>query len=279
MQEQIKHILLIASGKGGVGKSMLASNLAIGLSQENLKVGLLDADIYGPSLPTLFGEVPRPESTPEQNGNRHQLRAVEKYGIQLMSIGYLVERSTAMIWRGPMLAGAAIQLLEDVEWGNLDVLVVDLPPGTGDIQLSLTQKFRVSGSILCSTPQNIALDDVLRAKTMFDKLQVPILGLVENMSYFICHQCQTRHEIFAHGGAEDLATQLNLPLLGTVPLEKAVREAADMGKPLLCSHPETAAAHALREIARKTAQKLNTLAPPAPPVKIRGRRSLPIVSA
>ncbi len=242
--EQVNKLILIASGKGGVGKSTVATNLALALADLGPRVGLLDADVYGPSIPTMLGDAEVQKADDGQS-----VLPVEKHGIKTMSMGYLVERDTAMIWRGPMLANAVTQLIEQVSWGALDYLLFDLPPGTGDIQLTLAQKLKVTGAVLVTTPQAVALDDVVRAKAMFDRVRVPTLGVIENMSYFVCSQCQTRHEIFAHGGGERAAGELQIPFLGRVPLETAVREAGDGGVPILRAAPDSESARALRAIA------------------------------
>jgi ATP-binding protein involved in chromosome partitioning len=240
----VRNLILIASGKGGVGKSTVATNLALALSERGHKTGLLDADIYGPSIPTMLGPAAKPGSP---DGKR--IYAIEKYGLKLMSMGYMVDPNTAMVWRGPMLAGAVLQFVNDVEWGELDYLVFDLPPGTGDVQLSLAQKLRVTGAVLVTTPQAVALADVVRAKAMFDRVRIPTLGVIENMSYFVCDHCDTRHEIFAHGGGEKIAAELDIHFLGRVPLEPAVRECGDRGTPVVVAQPESQSAQSLRAIA------------------------------
>jgi len=198
-ENKIKHTLLIASGKGGVGKSTVSTNMALALVKMGYKTGLLDADIYGPSMPTMLGNAERPGS---DDGKK--IIAIERFGLRIMSMGYMVDPSVPMIWRGPMLAGAVTQFYNDVTWGELDFLIVDLPPGTGDIQLTLAQKVKVSGSVLVTTPQDVALVDVVRAKAMFDKVRVRSLGLIENMSYFICDACDKRHHIFGSGGGGEI---------------------------------------------------------------------------
>ncbi|MBI5509198.1 MAG: Mrp/NBP35 family ATP-binding protein [Deltaproteobacteria bacterium] len=251
----IKNIILVASGKGGVGKSTVAVNLSLALAARKAQVGLLDADVYGPSIPTMLGH-----AEPRQAEDGKRLKAIAKHGIELMSIGYLVDPNTAMIWRGPMLASAVTQFVTDVEWGELDYLVMDLPPGTGDIQLTLAQKFKVTGAVLVTTPQVVALSDVIRAKSMFDKVRIRTLGLVENMSYFICPTCDSRHEIFSHGGGESAAADLDIPFLGRIPIETAVREASDTGLPIVLKAPEAASAKAFFAIAdtlQVAVQKIN----------------------
>lgn len=244
MSSDIKHLILVASGKGGVGKSTVAVNLALALKDQGHTVGLLDADIYGPSVPTLLGPSAKPASPDGKT-----IMPVQKHGLKLMSMGYLVDADTAMIWRGPMLAGAVAQFVSDVSWGKLDYLIFDLPPGTGDIQLTLSQKFKVSGALLVTTPQAVAVADVVRAKSMFDRVRIPTLGLVENMSYFICDGCDKRHEIFASGGGERAAADLNIPFLGGIPLEPAVREAGDAGQPLSVRAPHSQSARAFATLA------------------------------
>jgi ATP-binding protein involved in chromosome partitioning len=238
----IKNIIAVASGKGGVGKSTVAVNLAVALAQGGLQVGLLDADIYGPSLPRMLGVNVKPEV---KDGMIQPLHA---WGLICMSIGFLVPEETAMIWRGPMVTGALNQMLTQVAWGPLDVLVVDMPPGTGDIQLSLAQKTSLRGAVVVSTPQDIALIDARRGVRMFEQLRVPVLGIVENMSYFSCPNCQHRSDIFGHGGARDEAARIGVPYLGGVPLLLAIRETADAGLPIVASAPEGEAAAAFRTI-------------------------------
>jgi ATP-binding protein involved in chromosome partitioning len=242
--EGVKHLILVASGKGGVGKSTVATNLALALADAGARTGLLDADVYGPSIPTMLGDAPV-ENAPDDRG----VLPVERHGIKAISMGYLVDAETAMIWRGPMLASAVTQLANDVAWGDLDFLIFDLPPGTGDVQLTLAQKFKVTGAVLVTTPQPVALADVLRAKAMFDRVRVKTLGLVENMAYFVCSTCQTRHEIFSCGGGEQAAKDLEIPFLGRVPIETAIREAGDGGVPIVRSRPESESARAFRDIA------------------------------
>jgi len=270
MTDAIKNLILVASGKGGVGKSTVAVNLALALQEQGRQTGLLDADVYGPSIPTMFG----PAEKPETDGGK--LYPIEKYGLKLMSMGYLVAPDVAMIWRGPMLASAATQFVTDVEWGELDYLIFDLPPGTGDIQLTLAQKFKVTGAVLVTTPQEVALADVRRAKTMFDKVHIRTLGLVENMSYFICPNCETRHEIFSHGGGERGAKEMEIDFLGRVPLEPKVREGGDAGVPLLVGAPTSSTAQAFRDIATALDQRVQAIAQESAK-KETTRRILPIV--
>jgi ATP-binding protein involved in chromosome partitioning len=241
----VKHIVAVASGKGGVGKSTTACNLALGLAAEGLKVGVLDADIYGPSMPKLFGIRGRPKVKTGRT-----LIPMEGFGCKVMSIGFLVEEDTAMIWRGPMVISALNQMLREVDWGELDVLVVDMPPGTGDAQLTMSQSVPLAGAVIVSTPQDLALIDARRGVAMFQKVNVPILGIVENMSYFLCPHCGQRSDIFGHGGARDEATRIGVPFLGGVPLHMDIRENADAGTPVVVTQPESGHAQAYRRIAR-----------------------------
>jgi ATP-binding protein involved in chromosome partitioning len=236
-------VIAVASGKGGVGKSTVAVNLAIALAQAGQRVGLIDADIYGPSLPRMLGRQGKPEVVGKM------MQPVQAFGLRCMSIGFLVPEEQAMIWRGPMIMGALNQMLGQTDWGTLDVMVVDLPPGTGDAQLTLSQRVAVSGAVIVSTPQDIALIDARRGVAMFEKVGVPILGVVENMSFFCCPACGERTEIFGHGGARAEAAKLGVPFLGEIPLLAAVRAAGDSGLPVVVGAPESAAAAALRDMA------------------------------
>ena len=255
-------IIAVASGKGGVGKSTVAVNLALSLSRLGLKVGLLDADIYGPSLPRLMGITDKPES------DGKKLKPIEKHGIKTMSIGFLVEEDQAMIWRGPMVQSALTQMLSDVEWAPLDVLVLDMPPGTGDAQLTIAQRVPLKGAVIVSTPQDIALIDARKGITMFQKTHVPILGVVENMSMFICTGCGAEHDIFGHGGAKLTAEKLGAPFLGEIPLVPRIRETSDAGTPVSVSAPDGPEARAFLEIAKKVAASLQTASKPAPKIVI-----------
>ena len=239
----IARIVAVASGKGGVGKSTTAVNLALGLVASGWRVGLLDADVYGPSLPRLLGL----DAEPELEGKR--LKPLYVFGLKAMSIGFLVPEGEAMIWRGPMVTSAINQLLREVDWGELDCLVVDMPPGTGDAQLTLAQSVPLAGAVIVSTPQDLALIDARRGVTMFQKTNVPILGIVENMSYFVCPHCQGRSDIFAHGGARHEAETLGVPFLGEVPLALQIREQSDAGRPTVAVAPESASGLAYRAIA------------------------------
>lgn len=245
-----RNIVLFASGKGGVGKSTVATNVAASLAHMGANVGLLDADIYGPSIPTMFGTHERPEIF------ANKLVPIRRHGLRLMSIGFVVDPKEAMTWRGPMLNGALIQFMRDVDWGDLDYMVLDLPPGTGDVQLTIAQNVKVSGAVLVSTPQEVALADVIRGKAMFDRVDIPTLGVVENMSSFECPGCHQVHHIFAHGGAAKLAKELGVPLLGEIPVEIATRESGDRGQPEVLAHPESKGSQAFTALARRIATML-----------------------
>ncbi len=249
----VKNVILVGSGKGGVGKSTVSCNIAIALAQLGCKVGLLDADIYGPSVPLMMGLF---GGRPQSNGDKKVLPLVA-YGVKVISIGFFVDPDQAMIWRGPMLHGALVQLLRDVEWGDLDYLVLDLPPGTGDVQLTIAQQVSTSGAVIVTTPQDVALSDAIKAKTMFDKVSIPVLGMVENMSGFVCPHCKVETEIFAKGGAELAANKMAVPFLGRVPINLAVREGGDDGKPVVASHPELPEAQALVRIAQNVADRVS----------------------
>ena len=248
----VKHIIAVASGKGGVGKSTTAVNLALGLAANGLTTGLLDADIYGPSMPRMLGVTEKPESA-----DGKMLKPIETYGLKTMSIGYIVNEDTPMIWRGPMVSSALEQMLRDVEWGNLDVLVVDMPPGTGDAQLTLAQRVALSGAVIVSTPQDIALVDARKGLNMFRKVAVPVLGIVENMSYFLCPHCGERSEIFGHGGAREEADKLGVPFLGEVPLHLDIRTTSDSGHPIVVSKPDSAHAQVYKNIAGRVWKQLS----------------------
>lgn len=237
-------IIAVASGKGGVGKSTTAVNIALGLRDLGLKVGMLDADIYGPSLPKLFGIKEKPETI---GGTR--LKPIMRYGLAIMSIGFLIDEETPMIWRGPMVISALTQMMREVEWGKLDVIVVDMPPGTGDAQLTMAQQVPLKGAVIVSTPQDLALIDARRGVAMFKRVNVPVLGVVENMSYFLCPECGTRSDIFAHGGARHEAERLGVPFLGEVPLHMTIREKSDAGLPVVATQPDGPHAKIYRDIA------------------------------
>jgi len=243
-------IIAVASGKGGVGKSTVAVNLALGLSKLGLKVGLLDADIYGPSVPRLLDIREKPGT------DGKKLIPIEKYGIKAMSIGFLVKEDEAMIWRGPMVQSALTQMLGDVSWAPLDVLVLDMPPGTGDAQLTIAQRVPLKGAVIVSTPQDIALIDARKAVSMFRKTAIPILGVVENMSVFICPDCGASHHIFGHGGARETAAKLEVPFLGEIPLVPRIRETSDAGTPIVASAPDSPETIAFLSLARKVADAL-----------------------
>lgn len=247
---EVRAIVAVASGKGGVGKSTTAANLAVALAQQGLAVGLLDADIYGPSLPQLLGQHRRPEVRGER------MVPLEAWGLKAMSIGFLVDAETAMIWRGPMVMGALEQMMGQVEWGKLDVLVVDMPPGTGDAQLTMAQRVALSGAVIVSTPQDIALADARRGVRMFEKTRVPVLGLIENMSFYCCPNCGHRAEIFGHGGARAEAAKLGVEFLGEIPLLLDIRTTSDAGTPVVSAAPESDAARAYAAIARRIWEKL-----------------------
>jgi ATP-binding protein involved in chromosome partitioning len=246
----VKAIVAVASGKGGVGKSTVAVNLAVALALQGHKVGLLDADIYGPSLPRMLGLTRRPEV----RGDRMQ--PLEAWGVKCMSIGFLVDEETPMIWRGPMVMGALEQMLGQVDWGALDILVVDMPPGTGDAQLTMAQRVALTGAVIVSTPQDIALIDARRGVKMFERVHVPVLGLVENMSYYCCPNCGHRAELFGHGGARAEAARQNTDFLGEVPLVIEVRTASDAGTPIVAAAPESEPAKAFRAVADAVWAKL-----------------------
>jgi len=247
----VKNIIAVASGKGGVGKSTVAANLALALESEGASVGVLDADIYGPSQPRMLGLSGRPETTDEK-----RILPMRTHGIQAMSIGVLVDVDQAMIWRGPMATQALSQMLSETLWQDLDYLIIDLPPGTGDVQLTLAQRIPVAGSIVVTTPQDVALDDVRRAVAMFRKVKVPVLGIIENMSTHVCSSCGFEEAVFGHGGGERMATETGLPLLGQLPLEAALGRSTDDGTPIVASDPENPASLRFREIARRTAGRL-----------------------
>jgi ATP-binding protein involved in chromosome partitioning len=246
----VRNIIAVASGKGGVGKSTVAVNLALGLARLGLKVGLLDADIYGPSLPRLLGIHHKPES------DGKKIKPIEKFGLKTMSIGFLVKEDEAMIWRGPMVQSALTQMLGDVLWGPLDVLVLDMPPGTGDAQLTIAQRAPLKGAVIVSTPQDIALIDAKKGIAMFKKTAVPILGLVENMSVFVCPDCGHAHHIFGHGGAREMAEKMGVPFLGEIALVPLIRESSDEGAPVMATMPDGPEARSFLAVAEKVAAAL-----------------------
>ena len=240
----VKSVIAVASGKGGVGKSTTAVNIATAMAAQNVRVGLLDCDIYGPSIPRMLNLSGQPEMAGERT-----LRPMANYGIKCMSIGFLVAEDTAMIWRGPMVMQALEQMMRDVEWGELDVLICDLPPGTGDAQLTMAQRVPLTGAVIVSTPQDIALLDVTRGINMFQQVNVPIFGVVENMSYYVCPQCGHRAELFHHGGARETARRLGVDFLGEIPLDLDIRTTSDAGRPIVVTQPESPHAGAYRQIA------------------------------
>jgi ATP-binding protein involved in chromosome partitioning len=258
----VANIIAVASGKGGVGKSTVAVNLALSLARLGLKVGLLDADIYGPSVPRLLAITEKPDS------DGHTLKPILRHGIKTMSIGFLVKEDEAMIWRGPMVQSALTQMLGDVAWAPLDVLVLDMPPGTGDAQLTIAQRVPLKGAVIVSTPQDIALIDAKKGIAMFNKTQVPIFGVVENMSVFTCPDCGSSHHIFGHGGARETAEKMGAPFLGEIPLVPRIRETSDAGQPISVSAPDSAEAKAFLEMARKVAAALAGASKPAPKIVI-----------
>jgi ATP-binding protein involved in chromosome partitioning len=249
----VKNAIAISSGKGGVGKSTVAATLAVALAQTGAKVGLMDADVYGPNIPIMLGA----QKAAQQVGQK--LAPAESYGVKIMSMGYLVPEDQPIIWRGPMIHGAIQQFLRDVEWGELDYLLVDLPPGTGDAQLSIAQLVPMTGAVIVTTPQAVALHDARKGAAMFQKVNVPVIGIIENMSYFLCPHCNDRSEIFSHGGGRDAAEKLGVPFLGEVPIDLSIRSGGDSGIPITVSHPQSAAAKSFREIAGKLAARISTL--------------------
>ncbi len=250
----VKNIIAIASGKGGVGKSTVAVNLALALAALGNRVGILDADIYGPSQPTMVGA---DHEKPQPSSDQKKVQPIVRHGIQTMSMGYFIDSNTAMIWRGPMASTAMQQLFRDTHWDNVDYLIVDLPPGTGDIQLTLAQKIAVTGSIIVTTPQEIALIDARKAYEMFHKVHVPILGIIENMSTHICSHCGHEESIFGSGGGAQLAATLNIPLLGQLPLDKQMREDVDLGTPTVVARPESKITLLYIEMAKKLLEQVS----------------------
>jgi ATP-binding protein involved in chromosome partitioning len=253
---QVKNVVAVASGKGGVGKSTTSVNLAVALSQTGARVGLLDADIYGPNVPLMMGLKDKPEVIGEQG----RIQPVLRYGIKLVSIGFFLDERKPVIWRGPMLHGAIQQFLRDFDWGELDYLVVDLPPGTGDAPLSLAQLIPLSGVVIVTTPQDVALQDVAKGLGMFKQLEVPVIGVIENMSYFVCTNCDTKHELFGRGGGQRIAEAFDVPFLGQVPLQPNVRTGGDEGRPVVLADPESAAAQAFSAVAGEIARQVSVLA-------------------
>lgn len=259
---EVGAIVAVASGKGGVGKSTTAVNLAVALAAQGLRVGLLDADIYGPSLPQMLGTRERPRAT----GQR--ITPLSRWGLKAMSIGFLVEEETPMIWRGPMVMGALEQMMGQVEWGALDIMIVDMPPGTGDAQLTMSQRVPLAGAVIVSTPQDVALLDARRGVRMFEKVNVPVLGVIENMSFFCCPNCGHRSELFGHGGAKREAERLGVEFLGELPLKLAIRELADAGTPIVTARPDTEEAAAYRAIAARLWEKVKSPAQAGPAILV-----------
>jgi ATP-binding protein involved in chromosome partitioning len=248
----VKNVVLVMSGKGGVGKSTVATNLTLALSRMGTRVGLMDADIYGPSIPTMLGIHGQPLS------NGQKIQPLERFGIKLMSIGFLLDDpKSAVVWRGPMLHGALMQFLKDVEWGALDFLLLDLPPGTGDVALTLSQKVRATGAVIVTTPQEVALQDVYKSVSMCQKVGIPILGVVENQSYFVCDGCDKRHELFGSGGGAKIAEYAGAPLLGQIPLHPSVREWGDAGTPIVQAAPGSPTAQAFTAVAERLLERLH----------------------
>ncbi len=251
----VKNTIAVASGKGGVGKSTVAVNLAVALAKDGAKVGLIDADIYGPSIPLMLGINGRPKTN--NNPNNIRLIPLENYNVKLMSIGFLVEENTPVIWRGPMASGAIKQFMSDVEWGELDYLIFDLPPGTGDIQLTLVQVIPLTGAVIVTTPQDVALIDARKGLRMFERVNVTVLGIIENMSYFIAPDTGKRYEIFGYGGGKKAAAELGVPFLGEIPINPQIRIGGDSGKPIVIEHPECEEAIKIQEIARNMAAQIS----------------------
>jgi ATP-binding protein involved in chromosome partitioning len=250
----VKNIIAVASGKGGVGKSTVATNLAVALAQAGATVGLLDADIYGPSIPMMLGVTEKP-----QESDGHFLPPLH-YGVKVMSIGFFLDLNTAVVWRGPMVGKAIQELIRGAEWGELDYLVVDLPPGTGDAQLTLCQSVPVTGAVMVTTPQDVALSDVLKAIAMFEKVKIPILGIVENMSYFVCSHCNHRTEIFKYGGGRAVSQRLNVPFLGEIAIDPAIPISSDAGEPIVIRAPTSPQTRQFQEVAGQVAARVSTLA-------------------
>ncbi len=259
---EVGAIVAVASGKGGVGKSTTAVNLAVALAAQGLRVGLLDADIYGPSLPQMLGTREKPRAT----GQR--ITPLSRWGLKAMSIGFLVDEETPMIWRGPMVMGALEQMMGQVDWGPLDIMVVDMPPGTGDAQLTMSQRVPLAGAVIVSTPQDVALLDARRGVRMFEKVNVPVLGLIENMSYFCCPNCNHRTDLFGHGGAQREAGRLGVEFLGELPLKLAIRELSDAGTPIVTAQPDSEEAATYRRIAARVWEKARAKAEAGPAIVV-----------
>jgi ATP-binding protein involved in chromosome partitioning len=265
MPSGVKNVIAVAAGKGGVGKSTVASNLAVALALDGAKVGLLDADIYGPNQPQMMGVAGyRPIA-----GEDNKIEPAVGHGVKIMSMGFLMDPDKPVIWRGPMLHGAITQFLKDVKWGELDYLILDLPPGTGDVQLTLCQTVPLAGSVIVTTPQSIALSDVRKAVAMFKKLNVPILGAIENMSGFVCPHCSKESKIFSEGSAKKLETSFGIPLMGSIPLDPKVCDSSEVGVPIVISHPDSLPAKAFRETARKVASAVSVRNATIKPLEIK----------
>jgi ATP-binding protein involved in chromosome partitioning len=249
---EVKNTIAVSSGKGGVGKTTVSVNLAVALAETGAKVGLLDADIYGPNVPLMMGV-----KQPPAGGQKERILPAQNYGVKIMSIGFFVPEETPIVWRGPMIHGAIQQFLRDVDWGALDYLIVDLPPGTGDAQLSIAQLVPMTGAIIVTTPQDVALLDSRRGLAMFQKVHVPVLGIVENMSYFACPHCNERTDIFSHGGGRKAAEKLGVPFLGEIPIETSIREGGDEGRPILIANPKSAVADIYRKLAGAVAAQIS----------------------
>ncbi|MGE0598062.1 MAG: Mrp/NBP35 family ATP-binding protein [Dehalococcoidia bacterium] len=252
--EGVRNIIAVASNKGGVGKSTVASNIAVALAKSGASVGLVDADITGPNLPTMFGL-----AQGLQAGSTDGLRAVERFGVKVVSIGFLLPKGTPVVWRGPMIGSAVRQLLHDVPWGDLDYLVIDLPPGTSDAAMSMAQDAPIAGVVIVSSPQDVSVEDAMKAVAMFEKLDVPVFGMIENFSYFVAPDTGTRYDIFGHGGAANAADELGIDFLGEIPIEPAVRQGADNGVPVVEGAPESESAKAITNIARNVAARISVL--------------------
>lgn len=254
VQLRARNAVAVASGKGGVGKSTVAANLAVAMARDGAKVGLLDADVYGPNIPLMLGVADQKPRVIDE-----KIQPIDAYGLKVMSMAFLVPEDQPVIWRGPMLHGAIRQFLSDVDWGELDYLIVDLPPGTGDAQLSLAQSLPLTGGVMVTTPQDVALADVVKGIGMFKQLKVPVLGVIENMSYFIAPDTGKQYDIFGHGGGQKVADRMGVPLLGEIPIDPRVREGGDTGKPIVVQAPDSPAGQALKEIAQNLAAKISVL--------------------
>ena len=268
----VKSTIAVASGKGGVGKTTVSVNLAVALAQMGAQVGLMDADIYGPNIPIMMGINEQPRANQDQ-----RIIPLEAYGVKLMSMGFLVPPDQAVIWRGPMLHSAIRQFLSDVDWGDLDYLVIDLPPGTGDAQLTLAQSVPLTGGVIVATPQDVALADVVRGIMMLRKLEVPVLGVVENMSYFICPHCGERTDIFAHGGAQRMADKYGVPFLGEIPLDLAIRVGGDGGAPVTAAQPDSPNAQAFKKLAQQVAAQVSVMNVQAAQGELISGAAIPII--